>query len=62
MVTVSSVISLAATKHWHIHQMDVYNAILQGDLDEEVYMTLPQHFSDHHQSYHDLSKHLDNGT
>lgn len=42
MVTVRAVISLAATKHWHIHQMVVYNAFLQGDLYKEVYMTMPQ--------------------
>lgn len=41
MVTVRPVISIAAQSHWHLFQMDVYNAFLQGDLIEEVYMTLP---------------------
>lgn len=40
-VTVRSVIALAVTQKWHIHQMDVYNAFLQGDLQEQVYMELP---------------------
>lgn len=45
MVTVRGVVSVAAAKHWEIHQIDVYNAFLQVDLDKEVYMSLPQGFS-----------------
>ena len=44
MVTVRSVLALAATEKWHVHQMNVSNEFLQGDLLEEVYMTLPQGF------------------
>ncbi|XP_019069809.1 uncharacterized mitochondrial protein AtMg00810-like [Solanum lycopersicum] len=44
MVTVRTIVSLAAARHWHIHQMDVFNAFLQGDLDDEIYMQLPQGF------------------
>ncbi|XP_019260738.1 PREDICTED: uncharacterized protein LOC109238717 [Nicotiana attenuata] len=44
MVTVRSIVALAASRHWMIYQMDVHNAFLNGDLVEEVYMHIPQGF------------------
>lgn len=44
LVTVRCVIVVAVSRGWTLHQMDVYNAFLQGDLEEEVYMELPEGF------------------
>ncbi|GKA97514.1 retrovirus-related pol polyprotein from transposon TNT 1-94 [Tanacetum coccineum] len=35
------VILVAASKKWELHQMDVHNAFLHGDLEEDVFMKLP---------------------
>ncbi|GJT38193.1 ribonuclease H-like domain-containing protein [Tanacetum coccineum] len=42
--TIRIVLSLAASRHWPIHQLDVKNAFLHGDLFGTVYMHQPPDF------------------
>ncbi|GJR24286.1 ribonuclease H-like domain-containing protein [Tanacetum coccineum] len=44
MSTVRYVIALSVTNNWPLFQLDVNNAFLYGDLDEEIYMTIPKGF------------------
>ncbi|XP_010430794.1 PREDICTED: uncharacterized protein LOC104715037 [Camelina sativa] len=41
LTTVKMIISLAPKMQWSLHQLDISNAFLNGDLDEEIYMKLP---------------------
>ncbi|GJW13503.1 putative nucleotidyltransferase, ribonuclease H [Tanacetum coccineum] len=44
MSTVKCVIALSITNNWPLFKLDVNNAFLYGDLDEDIYMTIPKGF------------------
>ena len=44
--TVRVVLALAVQRGWHLHQLDVKNAFLNGVLDKPVYITQPPGFVD----------------
>ena len=41
MRIVRVLLAVATAKGWHLHKMDVKNAILQGELEEQLYMVQP---------------------
>ncbi|CAL9000810.1 unnamed protein product, partial [Prunus brigantina] len=47
LITSRCLLTLIAASDWPLHQLDVQNAFLHGDLDEEVYMIFPHEFSPH---------------
>ena len=44
MAIIRVLLAKAATKGWHLHQIDVKNAFLQGDLGETLYIVQPPGF------------------
>ncbi|RVW84805.1 Retrovirus-related Pol polyprotein from transposon RE1 [Vitis vinifera] len=54
MTMVRTILVITASQSWKLHQMDVKNGFLHGDLQEEIYMKLP--FGMTNSSPHDVCK------
>ncbi len=46
MTTIRTIIAMEVAKGWSLHQMDVKNVFIHGDLQEEVYMEQPPSYVD----------------
>ncbi|GJX25773.1 ribonuclease H-like domain-containing protein [Tanacetum coccineum] len=57
--TIRTVLSLALSRHWPVHQLDVKNAFLHGSLSETVYMQQPPGFRDSQHPDHYAAKLLE---
>jgi hypothetical protein len=44
MDSIHFTLSIAEAKGWEVHQMNVKNSFLHGDLSKEIYMEQPQVF------------------
>ena len=46
MGTIRTLIAISASKRWPLYQLDIKNAFLNGELQEELYMSQPVGFED----------------
>ncbi|GJZ13005.1 ribonuclease H-like domain-containing protein [Tanacetum coccineum] len=46
IVVVRCILSIAVNNKWPLYQLDINNVFLYGDLEEDVYMNLPEGYSD----------------
>lgn len=47
LITMLAVLTIAASRNWDIHQIDIDNAFLNGELHDEIYLQQPPGFQQH---------------
>jgi hypothetical protein len=50
--SIHTIIALAASMGWKLHQMDVKTTFLNGEIKEEVYIEQPEGFMIHNEKSH----------
>jgi hypothetical protein len=58
MDSIQLALAIMEAKGWEVHQMDMKNAFLHGDLSEEIYMEQPQGFMEDSYLVYRLKKSL----
>lgn len=46
LTTVCFLLKVAASRNWFLHQLNISNAFLNGELNEEIYMEIPKEFAE----------------
>jgi len=44
LTTIRLFLAMVVIRHWPLHQLDIKNALLHGDLEEEIYIKQPPRF------------------
>lgn len=58
LLNLKVLLALATSQNWHLHQFDVNNASLNGDLMDEVYMDLPPGYIRQGEHLHGSTKYV----
>lgn len=51
-ITIRTLLSLAVSSNWPLHQLDIQNVFLHANLEDDVYMKQPLRFADPDRPHH----------